>query len=385
MSKIMFFNIPAYGHTNPTLALVKELVNRGHDVIYYSFDLMKEKIELTSATFISCDQYVSDFKIDNERISKDIAYSTKLLVDMTLALDDKIIEDIKQYQPDCIIADSMALWGKLIALKFNIPFISSTTTFAFNKYSSQTMKHGIKDLVELLISLKKVNRYIKKLKNKGYAINNVLDIISNDNDINTIVYTSAYFQPYAKTFSDKYFFVGPSLCYKKINRENHKKTIYISLGTVNNQKLSFYQKCIHELSNTSYNVIISIGNYIDKKTLGAVGNNIIIENNVNQLEVLQTIDCFITHCGMNSVSEALYFKVPLILYPQTSEQETVAKRVYELGAGIFYNQDILSCISTIINTPSYYKNAEKIATSFYQSGGYKEAVNKIENILKNHS
>jgi len=36
MSKILFFNIPAYGHTNPTLPLVAELVHRGEQVIYYS-------------------------------------------------------------------------------------------------------------------------------------------------------------------------------------------------------------------------------------------------------------------------------------------------------------------------------------------------------------
>ena len=36
---------------------------------------------------------------------------------------------------DCIVADSMAVWGKAIALKLNIPFVSSTTTFAFNEHS----------------------------------------------------------------------------------------------------------------------------------------------------------------------------------------------------------------------------------------------------------
>ena len=29
MSKIVFFGIPAHGHTNPTLGVVKELTSRG--------------------------------------------------------------------------------------------------------------------------------------------------------------------------------------------------------------------------------------------------------------------------------------------------------------------------------------------------------------------
>lgn len=43
MSKIVFFCIPASGHTNPTLEVVKELIRRGHEVVYYSYDIMKEK------------------------------------------------------------------------------------------------------------------------------------------------------------------------------------------------------------------------------------------------------------------------------------------------------------------------------------------------------
>ena len=36
MSKIVFFCIPAHGHTNPTLGVVRELTARGHEVLYYS-------------------------------------------------------------------------------------------------------------------------------------------------------------------------------------------------------------------------------------------------------------------------------------------------------------------------------------------------------------
>lgn len=34
MSKILILNIPMHGHINPTIALTKELVKRGHDVTY---------------------------------------------------------------------------------------------------------------------------------------------------------------------------------------------------------------------------------------------------------------------------------------------------------------------------------------------------------------
>ena len=63
MSKIVFFCIPAHGHTNPTLGVVRELVSRGHQVWYYSYNIMREKIESAGATFISCDDYDMEQKL----------------------------------------------------------------------------------------------------------------------------------------------------------------------------------------------------------------------------------------------------------------------------------------------------------------------------------
>lgn len=143
MSKIVFFCIPAHGHTNPTLGVVRELISREHEVWYYSYNLMRTKIEESGAHFVACDGYDPQTKLtpeEGERIGKDLVFSTNLIVDMTLALDDAIVQDMLELKPDVIVADSMAYWGKLIAWKLKIPFVSSTTTFAFNRYSSKIMK-----------------------------------------------------------------------------------------------------------------------------------------------------------------------------------------------------------------------------------------------------
>ena len=52
MSKIVFFCIPAYGHTNPTLGVVRELVARGHEVRYYSYEPMRPLIESAGACLL---------------------------------------------------------------------------------------------------------------------------------------------------------------------------------------------------------------------------------------------------------------------------------------------------------------------------------------------
>jgi MGT family glycosyltransferase len=172
--------------------------------------------------------------------------------------------------------------------------------------------------------MSKVNKKINKLKNKGYEIKNFIDIVNNDNFTNTICYTSKEFQPLVETFSDKFYFVGPSIRDNIVNSENEnlstdKKQIYISLGTVNNKNMSFYKNCINTFKNCDMNVIISVGDSTNIESFEEVPNNICIKNRVNQIEILQSTDVFITHCGMNSVSESLYYEVPMVLFPQQSE------------------------------------------------------------------
>lgn len=390
MSKIVFFCISAHGHTNPTLGVVRELISRGHQVFYYSYNMMREKIEATGATFVSCDEYDQEQRLDAKdavRVGKDLAFSTQILVDTTLALDDTVCEHMRELNPDCIVADSMAVWGKAVALKLGIPFVSSTTTFAFNQYSAKIMKQSLRQMFGMIFSMTKINKNIKRLQEKGYPVKSVLDIIQNDNNTDTIVYTSPEFQPCSETFSDKYVFVGPSIRpIENIFEKKSDKLIYISMGTVINDSTEFYKKCIEALANKKYQVIMSVGNLINIEDLGAVPYNITISRFVDQIAVLSQADVFLTHCGMNSVNESLYYKVPLVMYPQTSEQDGVATRVEQLGAGIrlkYVNaKSITETIENVLHTKSYYEQAAKISEGFHKCTGVKGAADKIEQMCK---
>lgn len=389
MSKIVFFCIPAHGHTNPTLGVVRELVSQGHEVWYYSYNIMREKILATGATFISCDDYDTEQNLsakDAARVGKDLAFSTKILVDTTLALDDKVCKEMAELMPDCIVADSMALWGKAVALKLGIPFVSSTTTFAFNQHSAKIMKQGLKDLFKMMLAMPKTSKQVKRLKDKGYPVNNILDIIGNDENTHTIVYTSLKFQPCSETFSERYAFVGPLIrpATDKIEK-NRDKLIYISMGTVNNDMMPFYKSCISALADTDYQVIMSVGNLVSVDDFGKLPENISVYSYVDQIAVLEKADVFVSHCGMNSVSESLYFEVPLVMLPQTSEQKGVAERVSQLDAGIKLDKSdgalVLNAINKILSDSTYKQNAGKIAESFKNSSGAKGAADKIIKVL----
>lgn len=386
MKTIVFFCIPAHGHTNPTLGVVRELVRRGHRVIYYSYEMLREKIEAAGAEFVSCDDYDMEQKLDPRdagRLGGDLSFSTKILVDTTLALDEAVCRDMELLQPDCIVADSMAVWGKAVALKLGIPFVSSTTTFAFNQHSAKVMPREPKDLLKMLLAMPRANHHVRRLRKRGYPVNNVLDIISNDNSTHTIVYTSPEFQPCADTFSKEYYsFVGPSIreCTEMIEKEQ-EKLVYISMGTVNNDMIPFYRACIEALSRTEYQVILSVGNLVDIDELGELPPNISVYPYVDQIAVLQKADIFLTHCGMNSATEGLYFGVPLVMNPKTSEQKGVALRAAQLGAGLILEQEsaegVLDAVRQVMENPGFAENARKISEAFKDCPGVSAAADKI--------
>ena len=391
MSRIVFFCIPAHGHTTPTLGVVRELTARGHEVLYYSYTPFREKIEAAGARFIACDAFDAEQRLTQEegtRIGSDLALSTRVLVDTTLALDDMVCAEMERLKPDCIVADSMAVWGKAVAMKLGIPFVCSTTTFAFNQHSAKIMKQSVGQMVSMMFSMPKISKQIKRLQDRGYPVKSILDIISNDDNTHTIVYTSPQFQPCAETFSDKYAFVGPSI--RPAAGEVEKtgeKLVYISMGTVNNDMLPLYRNCIEALKDTPYQVILSVGGQVDPAQFGKLPENIAVYPSVDQIAVLEKADVFLSHCGMNSVSESLYHSVPLVMLPQTSEQGGVAVRTAQLGAGIRLEkttpQAIRAAVETVLKDPAYRKNAADIAAGFQACSGPKGAADKIESCCKN--
>lgn len=388
MSKIVFFSIPAYGHTNPTIGVIAELTKRDHEVWYYSFNMFKEEIESAGAKFISCDEYLPEMKAEDEKkIGKDFAALIEMVADTTISLDEKVCRELQEINPDCIVSDSLCIWGKLFAKKLNIKYICSTTSFAFNKHTARMMKQGAGEIIRMIFGIPRIKKKLKLLKENGYVVDNFISLIENDNYTNTIVYTSKEFQPKSETFSDRYAFVGPSVKDIEIDFKDGRKNVYISLGTILNKNDSFYRNCIEGLKNLDVNVIMSVGGETDIGKLGEIPDNFQVEGRVDQIKVLSQSDVFLTHCGMNSVNESLYYGVPMVLFPQHSEQAMVAERASVLGAGIFLKgnnpDDIKKAIKQILNDETYKENTNKISKSFKSAGGSKKAADVILNVIDN--
>lgn len=386
MKKIAFFCIPAHGHTNPMIPVAAELIRRGNIVRFYSFDEFEEKIRAAGAEYISCDSFLPKLTAKEEAGLKNVSAAEMTIQDIriTLRMNDFLDKEFKFFQPDVVYTDSVCFWGKLNAWKHHVPMVVSTSTFAFNQLSSKYMKNSLKEIADMIFGLPRVSRELKKLEPYGFHVKGVLSLIQSDNNTDSVVYTSKRFQPYAESFSDHYAFVGPSVFSKGLpEKKKERPLVYISMGTVINNRPDFYNKCIDALKNLNVDVIISCGNSINCKELGILPDNIQVYPYVDQLDILARTDVFITHCGMNSVSESLYMAAPMVLYPQTNEQYAVARRVIEIGAGMLLKDDspagIRISIQEILNNKNYGNAAAECSADFRACSGTAGAAEFIEN------
>ena len=166
-----------------------------------------------------------------------------------------------------------------------------------------------------------------------------MGLMFGSSDLN-IVYTSRHFQPCAESFDDRFQFIGPSVDLRSepasapSNETAETDVIYVSLGTLFNADPAFYRTCFDAFGGQGARVIMSIGTAIAEASLGPPPANVVVKPWVSQLDVLRRTSVFVSHGGMNSVSESLHHGVPLVLVPQMGEQEIVARRVEDLGAGL---------------------------------------------------
>ncbi|HFK1790930.1 MULTISPECIES: macrolide family glycosyltransferase [Bacillus cereus group] len=391
MARVLFINTGSEGHINPTLQVVEELVSRGEEVVYFSIEAFRERIEKTGAIVRTIDdqRFIKAFLSGGRNYLQERINGLLYTADVVIP---SVLEQIEGEQFDYIIHDSMFGCGRLIAQILKLPAINSCTSFAQDERSFEQMLDYLSKNIPVEVQDNIHNdfeRLTKGISEKyGVEINSTYEVFCNPAPL-TIVYTVKEFQPFGDTFNETYKFVGPSISAQVKNEDfdftsiEEKCPIYISLGTVFNEALDFYKLCMKAFENSDHTIVMSIGNKTNISDLGEIPKNFIVKNYVPQTKLLAYTKLFITHGGMNSTHEGLNNGIPLIVIPQSADQPVIAKQVENLGVGIKLSmkeltvEQLRESVELVLNNPSYKEAALHLKESFRKSGGYKEATNEI--------
>ncbi|MCM3022301.1 macrolide family glycosyltransferase [Heyndrickxia ginsengihumi] len=394
MSRVLYLGLPGEGHVNPSLGLIQELVKRGEEVIYYGENEHKERIIKSGAIFrpfssVKPKQDEKGIKSRSNPLKREIR-----ILQYTIKRLPSLLNEIKEAHIDYIIFDTQFVLRKIIAQVLELPSVSFCTTFAFSKNIMKAIQSN-RSKIEFEPSLIEKRRALRDYITNEYHFSFPESIMFNTGDI-TLVCTSMYFQPESNDFDESFKFIGPSIAKRKdknnfpIDALKGKHVIFISMGTVVNEQPTFYAHCLEAFKDIDAMVVMSIGKKSNVEDFKQAPSNFIIRNYVPQLDVLQTADIFITHCGMNSTSEALFYNVPLVMNPVTADQPLVARRVQQLGAGVMLNKTDLNPLTlrkaaeSVLSDKIYRVNALKIGASLRNTGGCLQGADEIFSFKKTY-
>lgn len=381
MAKILFVNVPYTGHVNPTLGMVKALLKLGNTVSYINAPEWREKIEGLGAEFVEYINYPSKLSnIEKDHRIQMAAYTTALTIAKTF---------------DLIIYEMMFYLGNTLAKQVNVPVIRIFTMIAYN------------DIVLKNIVFKSTSWFYFRYKTarKIYSNITVKNIMMQEKDVwyeiarnapdCNIVCTTREFQPYQNTFDTRYCFVGTVIDEGGSKVENidfhefKNPIVYFSMGTILKKK-GFVKKCIRAFKGRKVDVIISLGQSFDLSKMRVEADNIHFFQYVDQLEVLEHAGAFITHGGMNSINEAIYCEVPMVVIPMCTDAYANAGRVQKLHIGIRMNKHFVTTgrlrrtTMKVLLDGQMKKSLHRLNKKSEQAGGVLKAVEIIQEYVKSN-
>jgi UDP:flavonoid glycosyltransferase YjiC (YdhE family) len=420
MAKVIILPLPAYGHINPTLPLAQELLARGEEVSYCLPDQLKPTIAAIGATNLPYQLTGRGF--DWRSVSCEELFFWLPLHQAVFSLEvlPQLLEILPAERPDYLIYDASCLWGRLAARILHLPAIRFQTSFVLNEQlgpvfwalldqadgvSMPRTAGGPSPGGEPPITFRSAVEQLCTTYNLPPI--GLKSFFDHAEPLNLVPIPPA-FQPGVESFDARFQFLGPSIVPRHtptafpFDQLKPQPTLYISMGSVCTHEVDFFKTCFAAFGRTDattnqhrllpdtaqgeteqpWQVILATGTS-NVATLGPVPENFLLRSSVPQLEVLQQTTVFLTHGGMNSVMEALWYGVPMVVVPQMTEQVITAHRVEELGLGLALEKPAVSVASLqeavrrVASDKEIHTRVQQMQQSTRQMGGARRAADAV--------
>jgi UDP:flavonoid glycosyltransferase YjiC (YdhE family) len=390
VSRFLFVVPPLVGHINPAAAVAAELAARGHELAWACAEpALVRRLAGEAATVFPCAGPVPGAGDGVRPAEIRGPEALKFLWERFLApLAEQMAPGVRtavmQFRPDAVVADQQALAGGLVAERLGVPWATSATTSAeFTDVLAGMPKVAIW-LDELLQELRTGIGDPSGTADPRFSPHLVLAFS-----------TPELVGPEAGT-GDRIRWVGPSIAPRPAAPDfpwdwldPARARVLVSLGTANTDVgARFLTECVTALrarTDRVQAVIADPGNALHTAA-DEQDKDLLILPSVPQLPLLERVDAVVCHAGHNTVCEALWHGVPLVVAPIRDDQPVVAAQVTGAGAGVRVRfgrvtaPKLGAALDAVLHEPGYRAAADRIRTAFRAAGGTRAAATELERL-----
>ncbi len=364
MKKILIYLCgEGFGHTTRCISIAKTLENQ-YDVLFAAYGKSKEFIEKSGFNVVETHREIT-LKGEDGKLKLTSSVPTVLSIKEAIKRDYEIL---KNYDPDLVISDTK--YSAIIASKIRKKPIIFVNNQNYTRYKIKT---------DIII----------------YPAMTTLNILVGRCDVFVVPdYPPPYtICEYNMKLMDNMEFIGPLVRFE--NNKNCKEDYILSIigGFEYRYKIL---KTLGEIAlKTDLNVKLVCGSEEVAKKLKSdlklkkfkEKNIEIIPLSTDMEKLMKNAKIIVSHGGHSTIMEALYLGKPLIVVPDKDhpEQNNNAKKVDELGCGIFLDYEELEMLEVVLeevlNNPSYKENAQKMKKLTQRYEGKKKIKEIIESLI----
>lgn len=424
MARFLIGTIPVAGHVGPALPIARKLMERGHEVWWYTGRYFQSMIEATGARYIpiitgfdlSDPESIPDYLLEERQNLKNIA---QLKFDIKHFFCDPAVGQVKdltnilrEFPADVILSDFCFLGASWVHERGGPPWAGfGVSTLPFSSSDTAPFGLGIQPNASSFGWLR--NACLNWASNwlvfrdPAVQINTARARVGLppcrkgffDLGLSPFLYlqgTVRAFEYPRRDLPPQVHFVGPFLSDPPASftppawwddLKSSRPVVHVTQGTVATKADDLIVPTLQALADEDVLVVATMGGQpIEDIKLDPIPTNTRIERFIPHYHLLPHVDVMITNGGYNGVQMALANGVPMVAAGQTEDKPEVCTRIEWSGVGINLKtktptpKQVKDAVKKLLASPQYRQKAQLLKSEITQHDAPTEAASLLEKL-----